>query len=89
MEPQRSDTQQRLLGTMLALADAETPLRLKDIAEKMGAQPTLSLRDLTNLRIAGLASQTAEGNWITGNALLAIGKRLAARELNKILENLK
>lgn len=84
-----SDTQQRLLGTLVILARADTPKPLARVVEEAGASnQQASLRDLRSLERAGLATQTEDG-WTTGPIWTQLARDGARRIIHDFMEQLR
>jgi len=84
-----SDTYQRLLEVLQYLAANPKPMRLKDVADAFQVSPPLALRDLENLAHAGFAARRHDGLWEAGEKMKQLGRALARRELNQLLERLQ
>lgn len=84
-----SNTQQRLLGILLRVAESGNPLRLTEISRAYEVSDSLALRDMQNLREAGLARQNEDGQWIAGPVWEMVVRRAMYRELTKMMESYK
>jgi DNA-binding IclR family transcriptional regulator len=68
----------RAVAVMRALAEADGPQRLRDIAEQTGLSPSTSRRILASLAQHQLCEQTPEGTYRLGLALFELGRRVEA-----------
>lgn len=68
----------RAVALMRALAAADEPLGLRDLARRVELSPSTTRRILASLAYHGLCEQTAEGTYRLGLALFELGSRVQA-----------
>jgi DNA-binding IclR family transcriptional regulator len=68
----------RAVGLMRALAEADGPQRLRDLADRVDLSPSTTRRILASLCQHQLCEQTPEGTYRLGLALFELGSRVEA-----------
>lgn len=77
-EKYRSESQQRILSVMLALAGNEIEgIEPSSLAKGLNVSASAITRDLANLHIAGLAERLENGNWKLSPKLVQISVAFA------------